>query len=238
MVGMKMLERACNDSTNFRERRIHSRMGWNTYIKNGYVYKQRSYRVGGKVKTESIYLGPVNRKRKKGGGFPAVNPMNVVVGVFGLAVQLAKHGTRVPHYRVKNRLPDPRSLKHLREAARASAHKQRDELTDRERIARDAWAREMSLMPREEWERQKAQIRAEQRAEREQAASAPKTQEQLLKDRLTEAYNARYSKQNEQEQAKEPPPMDDAPSPEPDAASVEPDAPSAPDASSGQESSS
>jgi hypothetical protein len=76
-----------------------------------YEYLQTSYREGGKVKTKSVYIGPVGgRKRKKrGGGFPPVNPAAIVLGGIALAMHIAKHGVKSPDYKSRNRPPDPRS---------------------------------------------------------------------------------------------------------------------------------
>ncbi len=64
-----------------------------------YKYLQTSYRFGGKVRTKSIYLGPVGGvKRKKGGGFPPVNPAGVVLGAVKLGLYIAKNGTKSPRY--------------------------------------------------------------------------------------------------------------------------------------------
>jgi hypothetical protein len=64
---MRSSERVCVDSTNFRERRIDSRMG--RYIKNikgrRYAYEQTPYRVGDKIKNKMVYLGPVDGPARK-----------------------------------------------------------------------------------------------------------------------------------------------------------------------------
>lgn len=81
-----------------------------------YEYMQTSYREGGKVRTKSVYIGPVGgRKRKKrgGGGFPPVNPAAVVLGGIALAVHIARRGVKSPSYKAKNRPPDPRSMRHM-----------------------------------------------------------------------------------------------------------------------------
>lgn len=56
-----------------------------------YRYFQQSQRVNGKVVTKSIYLGAVNPKRKRRGGF-AIGPLipNLIVGALKVAGLIAK----------------------------------------------------------------------------------------------------------------------------------------------------
>jgi hypothetical protein len=81
-----------------------------------YEYLQTSYREGGKVRTKSVYVGPVGgRKRRKrgGGGFTPVNPAAIILGGIALAMHIAKYGTKSPNYKSPNRPPDPRSARHM-----------------------------------------------------------------------------------------------------------------------------
>lgn len=80
-----------------------------------YEYLQTSYREGGKVKTKSVYIGPVGGRRRKrgGGGFPPVNPAAVILGGIALAMHIAKHGVKLRDYKIRNRPPDPRSMRHM-----------------------------------------------------------------------------------------------------------------------------
>jgi hypothetical protein len=86
-----------------------------------YEYLQTSYREGSKVRTKSVYIGPVGgtkRRKRGGGGFPFVNPASIILGGIALAMHVAKHGVKSPSYKTKNRPPDPRSARHMLELER------------------------------------------------------------------------------------------------------------------------
>lgn len=94
-----------------------------------YEYLQTSYREGGKVRTKCVYIGPVGgRKRKKrGGGFPPVNPAAAVLGGIALAVHIARRGVKSPDYKAKSRPPDSRSARHMLERERQRWQRRMDD---------------------------------------------------------------------------------------------------------------
>jgi hypothetical protein len=70
-----------------------------------YRYLQRSYRVGGKVRTESKYLGPADGGKRR----PKINWANTLMGGLALGAYILKHGTQVHWAKAPNVPPDPRS---------------------------------------------------------------------------------------------------------------------------------
>lgn len=102
-----------------------------------YYYDQHSVRTGKKVKTTSIYIGPVNPIRKKGilhqifGGAASMAAL-AAVGKLGKAGGSGKKSGRP-------RAPDPRSMAHERERFVDTAHRDSkaalDEIMAKSRMA-------------------------------------------------------------------------------------------------------
>jgi hypothetical protein len=65
-----------------------------------YRYAQHSYRVGGKVKTKSVYLGPVNPKRTRKPGVTVGEVVtNILMGGLAFAASAATGKLATPHYK-------------------------------------------------------------------------------------------------------------------------------------------
>jgi hypothetical protein len=74
----------------------------------GYYYNDVSKRVGGKVKTTSQYIGPVDPKRKRrGGGFGGLTLPTAIIGALAFAGMAAMGRLKTPHYKEKQREPLP-----------------------------------------------------------------------------------------------------------------------------------
>jgi hypothetical protein len=70
-----------------------------------YRYQQSSKRVGGKVKTTSKYIGPVDGRKRRF----KISWAATLMGGLAFGAHLAKYGTKSPRYKDKLRPPDPRS---------------------------------------------------------------------------------------------------------------------------------
>ena len=200
---------------------------------NYYRYLQTSYREGGKVKTKSVYLGPVTPKRRRFsiGAF--------IMGALSIGMHVAEHGTKRPSYKTKNRLPDPRSLRGIYQRAQATAGMYREELTTDQQAHRDAWNKLVSLMSDEEWATHVSRVKAQKGSETAQNApgrtEAPPAKNFTVDDEI-DAREAKFHATQEEvnawrgyETLSEPAPMD-GPLSEPDAnvpsEHSQPDAPS------------
>jgi hypothetical protein len=74
-----------------------------------YRYAQRSYREGGKVKTKSVYIGPVDGRVRR----PKFSIANLLMGGLAFGAHLAKNGTKTPTYRDRERGVDPRTFEKM-----------------------------------------------------------------------------------------------------------------------------
>lgn len=86
--------------------RLAEKCGMGRYIKTikgrQYWYEQ-TYRPGRRTPL-TRYIGPVNpvRKKKRGGGLPIPNPLDLVLYATVFATHIVKYGTGSPKYRSKN----------------------------------------------------------------------------------------------------------------------------------------
>lgn len=156
---MRRVERVCVDSTNLRERRIDSRMSYEvikTIRGRRYKYRQETYREGGKVKTRSVYIGPVDgpKRRRKG-----ISVGDIFRALFEVGGYVAVKGTKRPSYKTKNRPPDPRSMKHMLDEARQKWERQIDD-------AKMGYGKQKAkVQPNAEWQEFMDRIAARQTAQ-------------------------------------------------------------------------
>jgi hypothetical protein len=129
---------------------VHKKVG-----KRRYAYLQRSYRVGGKVKTKSRYLGPVDVAMAALSGVVFTNPP----GRRARAADYRKSDTDARRVKMG-------TGKTLEEEAWDLRHKDTRTLRPRDRAIRDAWTRKQSAMSQEEWDRHMAWAKAQHAADR------------------------------------------------------------------------
>jgi hypothetical protein len=113
--------------------------------KHSYAYQQTSYRVGKKVKTKSVYLGPAHL-------IHAV-ALAAAWGVHKAIQEPPRNKADLAKSDTAARRDIMGTGKSLEQEAWDMLNKRGDELRPRERAVRDAWTRKMSTMSRDEWER-------------------------------------------------------------------------------------